>query len=209
MRGAEPGVAYSNGEMRRSGAEGNDIIGKFNPGIGAQDFTLGGAAKLIPKGSDLVFEIHYTAVGTPQTDRTKVGLILSKTQPNLRYVTGYGPTANNLVDPRGATAICRSRSDEITAQDDVTLAYVQPHMHLRGKDYEVRVIYSSGESETVFRGKFDFNWQFGYELTQARAKAAQRGSAGWRRPTSTIPPITVPVQSGPDEGNHLGPAELG
>ena len=164
MRNAEPGVAYSNGEMRRSGAEGNDIIGKFNPGIGAQDFTLGGAAKLIPKGSDLVFEIHYTAVGTPQLDRTKVGFVLSKAQPKMRYVTGYGPQASNLLIPAGdgnAEVV-----SEITAQGDVTLAYVQPHMHLRGKDHEVRVVYASGESESVFRGKFDFNWQFGYELAK-------------------------------------------
>lgn len=164
MRDAVPGVAYEAGEMRRSSREGNDILGKFNPNIGAQDFTLGGGAKLIPKGSDFVFEIHYTALGTPQTDRTKVGLVLAKAPPKMRYVTGYGPEAHNLVIPAGnpnAEVV-----GEITAQDDVTLAYVQPHMHLRGKDYEVRVLYSSGESETVFRGKFDFNWQFGYELAK-------------------------------------------
>jgi hypothetical protein len=43
----------------------------------------------------------------------------------------------------------------------VKLAYVQPHMHFRGKDYELQVIYPTGESETVFRGKFDFAWQEG------------------------------------------------
>jgi hypothetical protein len=34
-------------------------------------------------------------------------------------------------------------------------------MHFRGKDYELRAIYPTGESEIVFRGKFDFNWQEG------------------------------------------------
>ena len=48
----------------------------------------------------------------------------------------------------------------------MNLVYVQPHMHLRGKDYELRVIYPTGETETVFRGKFDFNWQLGYELAK-------------------------------------------
>jgi Copper type II ascorbate-dependent monooxygenase, C-terminal domain len=164
MREATPGVAYAANEMRRSSKEGNDILGKFNPNIGAQDFTLGGGAKLIPKGSDFVFEIHYTALSTPQADRTKVGLVLARNLPRYRYFTGYGPEAHNLVIPAGDSNA--EVVGEITAQDDVTLAYVQPHMHLRGKDYEVRVIYTSGETETVFKGRFDFNWQFGYDLAK-------------------------------------------
>ena len=39
--------------------EGNDILGKFNPGLGAQSFDIGGSAKLIPKGSDLVATIMF------------------------------------------------------------------------------------------------------------------------------------------------------
>jgi hypothetical protein len=162
MRDAQPGVAYSSGEMRRSPAEGNDILGKFNPGLGAQNFTLGGGAKLIPRGSDLIFEIHYTTTGTPELDRTRVGIVFAKNPPKMRYFTGYGPIGQNLVIPAGESNA--EVVSEITAQADVTLAYVQPHMHLRGKDYEVRVIYTSGESATIFRGKFDFNWQLGYEL---------------------------------------------
>jgi hypothetical protein len=53
---------------------------------------------------------------------------------------------------------------EITLQADAKLVYAQPHMHLRGKDYELRVVYPTGESETVFKGKFDFNWQLGYQF---------------------------------------------
>src|SRR5262249_30710198 len=47
---------------------------------------------------------------------------------------------------------------------DAKLVYVQPHMHLRGKDYEVRVTYPSGEKETVFKAKWNFDWQLGYEF---------------------------------------------
>ena len=39
-----------------------------------------------------------------------------------------------------------------------------PHMHLRGKDFEYRVVYPTGETETLLSvPKFDFNWQLGYE----------------------------------------------
>jgi len=55
---------------------------------------------------------------------------------------------------------------EITMATEAKLVYVQPHMHLRGKDYELRLIYPTGETQVVFKGKFDFNWQLGYYLEQ-------------------------------------------
>jgi hypothetical protein len=39
-------------------------------------------------------------------------------------------------------------------------------MHLRGKDFELRAIYPTGETETLFRGKFDFDWQLGYQFAK-------------------------------------------
>jgi hypothetical protein len=55
---------------------------------------------------------------------------------------------------------------EVIVQDDVQLVWLQPHMHLRGKDMEIRAYYPSGESETLLKAKFDFNWQLGYEETK-------------------------------------------
>jgi hypothetical protein len=37
-------------------------------------------------------------------------------------------------------------------------------MHLRAKDYELRLIYPTGEKQVVFKGKWDFDWQLGYDL---------------------------------------------
>jgi hypothetical protein len=34
-------------------------------------------AKLIPAGSKLVFQVHYTPIGSEQTDRSKIGLIFA------------------------------------------------------------------------------------------------------------------------------------
>ena len=62
--------------------EGNDILGKFNPGLGAQRFDIDGAAKFIPKGSDLVFELHYTTSGEPTEDASRLGLVLAKKAPH-------------------------------------------------------------------------------------------------------------------------------
>src|SRR6202022_2555035 len=112
---------------------------KFNPGLGDQTFDFGGSAKFVPKGSDIVFEIHYTAVGTPQISKSVVGLVLAKSPPKLRYVTSYGPIGSNLViEPNDNNGEVVS---VMTAQFDSKLAYIQPHMHVRGKDYEVRLVY--------------------------------------------------------------------
>jgi hypothetical protein len=39
-------------------------------------------------------------------------------------------------------------------------------MHLRGKDFEMRIIYPTGESETVLKGTWNFEWQMGYEFAK-------------------------------------------
>ena len=164
MKDAEPGEAYETGSLAMAGQEPPETLGKFNPGLGAQDFSLFESAKFVPKGSDLVFNLHYTSIGKPAKDRSKVGLVFAKNPPKLRYFMHNGPTAGNLAIP------ARDRNAEIVSEmttgTDIKLVYLQPHMHLRGKDYELRVIYPTGKSETVFKGKWDFNWQLGYDFAQ-------------------------------------------
>jgi hypothetical protein len=165
MKDAVPGVAYEQGDpdLGRQG-EGTDLLGKFNPGLGGQDFSLFDSAKFVPKGSDIVFSMHYTATGKPATDRSKLGLVFAKRPPTLRYYVSDGPTATNLAIPAGDSNA--EVVSEMTAQADTELVYLQPHMHLRGKDYEVRLISPSGESTTIFKAKWDFNWQLGFDLAE-------------------------------------------
>jgi hypothetical protein len=75
-----------------------------------------------------------------------------------------GPTGSNLAIPAGATNA--EVVSEMTAEVDAQLVYVQPHMHLRGKDYELRLVFPNGKTETIFKAKWDFNWQMGYDLAQ-------------------------------------------
>jgi hypothetical protein len=167
MSNVAPGVPYEEGSEGMGGAkEGTDLLGKYNPGLGAQSFDVDGSAKFIPKGSDLVFNLHYTSVGTPQTDRSRVGLVFAKSPPQTRYWMSPGtPHASNLVIPAGDNN-AEVVSEVTVGVDGAKLIYIQPHMHLRGKDYELRVTYPTGESETVFKGLWDFNWQIGYQLAK-------------------------------------------
>ena len=162
MKDAVPGEAYPTGSLEMAQAGAPDTLGKFNPGLGPQDFSLFESAKFIPKGSDLVFNMHYTTVGKAGTDRSKVGLVFAKKPPRLRYFMHNGPTGSNLAIPPGA--VNAEVVSEMTTQVDAQLVYMQPHMHLRGKDYELRAVFPSGKSEVLFRAKWDFNWQIGYDL---------------------------------------------
>jgi len=169
LENAEPGEAYENETQRniigRNGAEdGNDILGKFNPGLGAQSFDIDGSAKFVPKGSDLVFELHYTTMGQATEDVSKIGLVLAKNPPQTRYFFNAGPTASNLAIAAGdenAEVV-----SEVTVNQPAKLVYAQPHMHLRGKDFELRLIYPTGETQTVLKIQWDFNWQIGYEFAK-------------------------------------------
>ena len=144
--------------------EGNDILGKFNPGLGAQRFDIDGAAKFIPKGSDLVFELHYTTSGEVTSDASRVGLVLAKQAPKTRYYFHAGPTAMNLAIPAadGNAEVV----SEITFGEEARLVYAQPHMHLRGKDFELRVVTPDRKTTTVLKGRWDFEWQMGYQYAE-------------------------------------------
>jgi hypothetical protein len=133
--------------------------------VEGQAFTTGSAAKFIAAGSDIVFEVHYTASGKPEKDRSSVGLVLADAPPQQRHLTTTAISASRFEIPAGDS------NYEIKAETVVTenakLVWVQPHMHYRGKDYELKVIYPSGEEVTVLRvPHYRFDWQVGYELAQ-------------------------------------------
>jgi hypothetical protein len=163
MRNAVPGVAYETTDMEVGRQEGGtDLLGKYNPGLGGQDFGLFDSAKFVPRGSDIVFSMHYTATGAATTDRSRLALVFAKKAPKKRYYVMDGPAAYNLAIPAGENNA--EIVSELTVMADTELVYLQPHMHLRGKDYEVRLIFPSGETRTVLRATWDFNWQQGYDL---------------------------------------------
>ena len=189
MVNAVPGEAYETERHRDlmgriAIEEGNDILGKFNPGHGAQYFDMEGAAKFIPKGSDLVYELHYTTSGKPTSDVSKLGLVLAKQPPATRYFLHAGPAAVNLAIPPGdgkAEVV-----SEITFGEDAKLVYAQPHMHLRGKDFELRVVYPNSESTTVLKGDWNFEWQVGYQY-QRSDRPTEGNEAAADQPASTTP----------------------
>ena len=152
----------------------NEWLLGYVPGIQPQNyFDLNHkAAKLIPAGSDLVFEMHYTASGKPAEDQTKVGFVIAKQPPQYRLLTVPVADASFAIQPGDA-----NYPGHATATFDraVELIYSQPHMHLRGKDMDVKLTYPTGESEMLVSvPHYDFNWQTIY--FEANPKQLPKGT---------------------------------
>jgi hypothetical protein len=133
----------------------------YVPGIQPQNFALSDSALLIPAGSDLVLEVHYTTNGTAASDLTRIGMALAKHPTKYRYLT-LADANDKFTIPVG------DPNYRITAEGtfavDTQLVWLQPHMHLRGKDMEMRLIYPDGRSETILKvPHYSFLWQLGYD----------------------------------------------
>jgi hypothetical protein len=123
-----------------------------------------GRAKMIRKGSDVVFEIHYTANGTEAEDYSELGIYFAKEPPTER-VLSLSPADSKLAIPPGDAKYPSSARATFTS--DVKLISMQPHMHLRGKDFDIKATYVDGRTDSLLRvPRYDFNWQTTYFLTE-------------------------------------------
>ena len=136
-------------------------VAGYAPGVRPEKYEPG-LAKFVPAGSDLIFELHYTAIGTPVRDQSSVGIRIAKRPPEKRLVWGAALNTKFKI-PAGAANRRVEAAVEFT--DEATLLSLTPHMHLRGKSFEYRAVYPTGESEVLLHvPKYDFNWQITYEL---------------------------------------------
>jgi hypothetical protein len=122
-------------------------------------------AKLIPAGSDLVFEIHYTPNGKRATDRTRVGMMFAAfagSRPEKRVLTLQMSNERFVIppgDPNYRVTVWGS------LPNDALLLGFFPHMHLRGKAFEFTRILGNGLPETLLKvSHYDFHWQLAYRL---------------------------------------------
>lgn len=132
----------------------------YVPGMEAQRFDIDESAKLIPAGADIVFEIHYTTNGVASEDQTKVGLELAKAPPKRLFMSIGAAQPGLLINPGDPNAEAKAT---LKFGQQVDLVYMQPHMHLRGKDMRIEAQYPTGERETLLNvPRYDFNWQIVY-----------------------------------------------
>ena len=145
------------------------IEASYVPGISAFDYRIYGAGKLVPAGTDIVFSMHYTPNGHEVLDHSKLGFTIAKKEPERRYMTFAISSATDAdsfaIPPNNPN--WESPTAEATFQEDCEIVWMQPHMHVRGKDMSYTLEFPDGRKQTILSvSHYDFNWQLGYEIAQ-------------------------------------------
>jgi acetyl esterase/lipase/peroxiredoxin len=118
----------------------------------------------VPKGAQLVFEMHYTPNGTVTKDRSSVGVIFAKEPPKYELFTNI--FANDSIQMQPNDPHYRAEATWRLRADARILSFL-PHMHWRGQDYFYEVIYPDGKRQTLLSvPRWDFNWQNVYQLQE-------------------------------------------
>lgn len=123
-----------------------------------------GVGTLLPKGADIVLQVHYHKDGKPEQDKTRIGPYFCKkpVDKRLRVL----PLINlRLFIPPGDANYTLSKERNIP--QDITVLDVMPHMHLVGRSMEVRATLPDGAKQTLVNvPDWDFNWQTTYQFKQ-------------------------------------------
>jgi hypothetical protein len=158
-------AANGNAQAQDQGASmlGTEFLAGYAPGLPELKFEPG-QARLVPAGSDIVFQLHYTPNGKPAVDKTTVGLVFAKEEPKQRIVTLTATQARFAIPPNDPNYEVKS---QFTLQEDSNLVWLMPHMHLRGKDFIYTAVYPTGEKQVLLSvPKYDFSWQLSYDEAQ-------------------------------------------
>lgn len=140
-----------------------DVLAIYAPGEPASAYPEG-VARLIPAGTDLLFEVHYTPTGTARSDRSRVGLAFRDGPPRYRVRTKSVANPALLIPP-GEPDFRHEATYTVPA--DARLLSIMPHMHMRGKDFRCTLTYPDGRSEVFLSiPAFDFGWQASYRLAE-------------------------------------------
>ena len=131
-------------------------IGGWAPGV--EPYVLDkGLGMWLPKGGDLVLEVHYHLNGKATTDRSAVGFYFAK-ETVSRYVDGVVIGTQNLRIPPGEENYWRRFSMNVPS--GMTLTDVTPHMHFLGREFIAIATLPDGSETPLIRiADWDFRWQ--------------------------------------------------
>lgn len=140
----------------------SSILLVYAPGS-SPDKWPDGLAKFVPAGSDLVFQMHYVTRGRSAMDRTSIGMVFAKHTPTQRVLTLQLTDDWFVIPPNDPDYRTEVHG---TLPNDATLLSFFPHMHLRGKAFEYRIIRSGEPPQILLHVNYNFYWQLSYKLAK-------------------------------------------
>lgn len=160
------------GRGRLLGAGGGEFLAGYVPGLRAR-ILPDGYAKLIPAGSKLVFQLHYTPIGSEQKDLSKIGLVFADEKDVKKVViTTRAANPRFAIPPGDANYKVEATSGSLPFE--IEMLSLMPHMHLRGKSFSYEAWYPDGRKEMLLDvPRYDFNWQTQYNLAKPKTLPAK------------------------------------
>lgn len=160
LRSEAPGRWFTaRGEPLQGLSTLDEVIASYLPGADPNIFPAG-HAKLIPAGSDLIFQIHYTSNGRPAKDQTRIGVVFAPAAPRIRHFSLAIAQGDFRIPPYAPAHPVRA---EFTVQTATEIYSLAPHMHLRGKSMRVRAIEPDDTERVILNvPNYHFDWQLVY-----------------------------------------------
>jgi len=120
------------------------------------------SAVFVKAGSRLMINLHYTANGSPRRTGSDTPSRCSReTENQFRFLPDMGAPRNGFILPPGEPNI--TGESHILLTQDVALLSMHPHMHLRGKDWNLTATYPDGRKELLLNvPNYNFEWQLDY-----------------------------------------------
>ncbi len=135
-------------------------LGGWAPGASPANLAEG-LAMVIPKGADLVIQVHYHPDGKPEFDQSSVGVKLGP-KPERALATMLVGT-RRIDIPAGESHYEVKQS--LTVPLDAEAISIAPHAHLICKDMKVDAELPDGTVKHLIHiPDWDFNWQGSYRF---------------------------------------------
>lgn len=189
---AEPGQGYTCFGVPQIKIRG-DLSG-WAPGANPA-FLSERAGRILPKGSDIVLQVHYHPDGKPETDISRIGLYLApKDKPIKKAFTWMAAANQDFRIPPGESNY-EVVGASVPMPVDVQILAVSPHMHRIGRDMEVWAeLPDKTRKDLIHIDPWDFNWQLQYYLE--RPLDLPKGSVVKVRAHYDSSKLTDPVKYG-------------
>lgn len=128
-------------------------------------FLPEGLALPLPKGSDVVVQLHLHPTGKPETERARVGIYFADRAPERRVwnmsAPGFFGLLADLDIPAGEKAYTLTGSLKLFV--DMRVFAVAAHAHYLGKDIKATATLPDGTTTPLlWIQDWDFNWQDQY-----------------------------------------------
>jgi hypothetical protein len=119
-----------------------------------------GYGYFLPKGSDVILQVHYHRNGRVEKDRTAIGLHFAKGDKTKRW-KGMVLPGRFLAIPAGNEHY--RVTGEMEVLQDCKLYSVMPHMHMLGREIKVTLKLPDGKPRTLVAiNEWEYNWQETY-----------------------------------------------